>query len=169
MAKLPADLKERLSWKARQAGQMRKAGMVAPKESTTAEKKSSRGWKSRFLGKWRIVWMDQFDRKDIDMEVPAHITLENGARGNFQFILVSGAMDGEYRALDRWVCAFDFTWEGNDECDDASGDGWMGFVSDTRAEGEFRFHCGDTYKFKAVRNRMKPQGRVTGEKKPKTV
>ena len=114
------------------------------------------GWKSRFLGKWRFVHMDDFARKDIDMEVPAHITLEKGAHGSFQFILVSGEMDGKYIAsTGTGLCVFDFTWAGNDECDEASGDGLMAFLSDTRAEGEIRFHCGDTHAFRAERKRTR--------------
>jgi len=116
---------------------------------------SLKGWKSRFLGKWRISEMDEFSRKDPDMEIPGHITLEKGASGNFQSILVCGEMDGGYKASqDTGIRMFDFTWEGNDECDPSSGDGWMKLLSDTRAEGELRFHGGDTNKFKAVkRNR----------------
>jgi hypothetical protein len=42
---------------------------------------------------------------------------------------------------------FDFTFEGNDECDSANGDGWMKINEDRTAEGEIRFHLGDTSKF----------------------
>ena len=114
------------------------------------------GWKRRFLGKWRIVHMDDFTNNDIDIEVPAHITLEKGAHGSIHFILVSGEIDGKYVASPgTGLCTFDFTWAGNDECDEASGDGWMAFLSDTRAEGEIRFHCGDTHTFRAERKCMK--------------
>ncbi len=90
--------------------------------------------------------MDQFDRKDMDEEVPAHITLEKGGHGSFQFLLVSSEMDGEYKASSgEGECVFDFTWMGNDECNEACGDGWMEFLTGACAEGEFRFHRGDTY------------------------
>jgi len=106
------------------------------------------GWRKRLIGRWRIAWMDQFGRKDIDEEVPAHITLGKGGLGSFQFILVSGDICGDFKDDAQML---DFTWIGNDECDEASGDGWIRLVSESRAEGEIRFHKGDTYKFRAVK------------------
>ena len=44
------------------------------------------GWRKRLIGRWRIGWMDQFGRKDIDEEVPAHITLGKGGLGKLNKI-----------------------------------------------------------------------------------
>ncbi len=92
--------------------------------------------------------MDDFFRKDIDMEVPAHITLEKGGCGSFQFILVYGEICGDFKDDAQML---DFTWVGNDECDEANGDGWIKPVSVSDAEGEIRFHGGGTHKFRAVK------------------
>lgn len=104
--------------------------------------------KKPLVGKWRIVHMDDFTKKDIDEEVPAFIEVESGGTGESQFILVRGALCGDFKNNE----VFDFTWDGSDECDEASGDGWMKIRPDggTTAEGEIRFHCGDTHKFRAV-------------------
>ena len=111
------------------------------------------GWKSKFPGKWRIISMEDFDRSDIDMEVPAHITIGKEEHGTFQFILVSGDICGSYKE-EGGRRILDFTWIGMDECDEANGDGWAELVSDSRMRGEIRFHCGDTYKFEAKRKNL---------------
>lgn len=46
---------------------------------------------------------------------------------------------------------FEFTWDGNDECDPASGAGWVKVTSQDQREGKFRFHMGDSSKFLARR------------------
>lgn len=117
-----------------------------------------------FVGKWRIIHMDDFTKKDIDMEVPAFIDVERGGCGEFQFILVRGAMCGDFKNNE----IFDFTWEGGDDCDEASGDGWMKLrPGGTAAEGEIRFHCGDTHKFRAVKKPKKNKAvrRVGGSRR----
>ncbi len=46
---------------------------------------------------------------------------------------------------------FEFTWEGNDECDEASGSGWLNMKGADEIEGEIKIHDGDSSKFKAGR------------------
>ena len=58
------------------------------------------------------------------MEVHAYIKIEPDNLGYFQFVLVSGDVDGkivDYADGKR----FEFTWEGNDECDPVVGSGWV--------------------------------------------
>jgi hypothetical protein len=43
----------------------------------------------------------------------------------------------------------EFTWKGNDEMDEASGDGWAEVQKDGSLNGEIRFHNGDDSTFKA--------------------
>jgi hypothetical protein len=45
----------------------------------------------------------------------------------------------------------DFTWEGSDEMDHASGDGWVKLQKDGLLKGEIRFHNRDDSTFKARR------------------
>jgi hypothetical protein len=44
----------------------------------------------------------------------------------------------------------DFTWEGNDACDPASGRGWVSLQQDGTLTGQIFFHHGDDSGFKAT-------------------
>jgi hypothetical protein len=63
-------------------------------------------------------------------------------------LVVCGEIDGrivDYADGKR----FEFTWEGNDECDPASGSGWVRIKEKDALEGEFRIHPGDSSTFSA--------------------
>ena len=47
--------------------------------------------------------------------------------------------------------ATDFSWDGNDEMDEACGHGWAELQPNDSIEGEISFHSGDEYEFAAVR------------------
>jgi hypothetical protein len=70
-------------------------------------------------GKWRIVKMPDYTSDFPDMVEPAYILFNGKGGGEFAFGAVTGAIhgagDGE---------AIEFSWEGNDEMDEAGGDGW---------------------------------------------
>jgi len=103
-----------------------------------------------FTGTWRIYEMKMWDADYFNMEVQAYIKINSDKSGNFQFGLVSGYMDGKivkYADENR----FEFTWEGNDECDSAFGYGWVKIKGKDLLEGEFRFHNGDDSSFLAKR------------------
>ncbi len=94
--------------------------------------------------------MQMWDLDYFNMEVQAYIRIESDKRGRFQFGLVTGDMDGkivDYAEGKR----FEFTWEGNDECDPASGSGWVKIKEKDTLEGEFRIHNGDDSTFLAKR------------------
>ncbi len=96
-----------------------------------------------FTGTWNIYEMELWDEDYFNIEVQAYITIEPNNHGCFQFGLVSGDIDGrivDYTEGKR----FEFTWEGNDECDPASGSGWIKLKEKNILEGEFRFHMGDS-------------------------
>lgn len=96
--------------------------------------------------------METWDKDYFNMEVQAFIKIEKSKRGEFQFGLVSGAIDG--RIVNHPdETRFEFTWDGNDECDDASGSGWlrMRSASKDEIEGEIKIHDGDSSGFKARR------------------
>lgn len=104
----------------------------------------------KMTGRWRIYEMEQWDKDYFDMEVQAYINIKKDKTGSFQFGLVSGDIHGkviEYADGDR----FEFTWEGSDECDPASGSGWCRLKGKGSLEGEFRFHRGDDSTFVATR------------------
>ena len=103
-----------------------------------------------FTGTWHIYEMELWDEDYFNMEVQAYIKIEPDNIGYFQFGLVCGEIDGrivDYADGKR----FEFTWEGNDECDPVSGSGWVRIKEKDVLEGEFRFHHGDSSTFLARR------------------
>ena len=103
-----------------------------------------------FTGTWHIYEMELWDEDYFNMEVQAYITIKPDNMGNFQFGLVYGFIDGkivDYVDGKR----FEFTWEGNEECDHVFGSGWVRIQEKDVLEGEFRFHLGDSSTFLARR------------------
>jgi hypothetical protein len=103
-------------------------------------------------GTWVITKMEQWDEDYFNMERQAFITIFGGGTGDFEFGTVSGGICGEFRETSHGV-VFDFTWEGNEECDEVSGDGWFRSVDGKNGEGEIRFHQGDKSLFWAKKVR----------------
>jgi len=101
-----------------------------------------------FIGTWHIYEMENWNEDYFNMEVQAYITINSSYGGEFQFGLVYGNIDGEL-ASRRGVERLEFTWEGNDECDTASGSGWLKMKGMDEIEGEFRIHHGDNSTFYA--------------------
>lgn len=97
-------------------------------------------------GKWRIVTMPGYEADYPDMMGPAYILFDSAGRGEFAFGCVTGAL---YGAADAE--AVDFTWDGNDEMDEAFGDGSVELQPDDSLDGEIRFHRGDDIAFTARR------------------
>lgn len=101
------------------------------------------------LGRWRITGMEMWDVDYYDMEVPAYLAIRDNLLGEFQFGLVQGSLDARVSVVDG-LARVEFSWEGCDENDPASGRGWM-VVKGDQAEGRFFFHLGDDSSFTAVR------------------
>jgi hypothetical protein len=107
---------------------------------------SRRKSSSEFVGTWHIYVMDGWDADYFNMEVQAYVEIDSRNLGYFQFGLISGQIDGkvvEYADGKR----FEFSWDGNDECDPAHGSGWIELKDTETIEGEFRIHLGDDSKF----------------------
>lgn len=104
----------------------------------------------KFAGTWHIYEMEMWDADYFNMEVQAYIKINSQGLGDFQFGLVSGQIDGEVvrEGSDE---RFEFTWEGNDECDPASGSGWVRLKDKNTMAGKIKFHLGDSSKFLARR------------------
>ena len=100
------------------------------------------------IGKWRITEMDAWDREAIDLVGPAFIEFQ-GQGGQFRFIAVDGWMDCRQRQRGGRPYV-DFTREGNDECDPASGRGWAKLLKDGSLTGHIYFHQGEDSGFKAI-------------------
>lgn len=95
-------------------------------------------------GKWRIVAMPDYEAGYLDMVEPAYILFDGNGGGEFAFGCVTGTIHG---AGDSDVV--EFTWDGNDEMDEARGDGWVELQLDGSIAGEICFHRGDEAPFTA--------------------
>jgi hypothetical protein len=104
----------------------------------------------KYEGIWHIIQMDMWDEDYFNMEVQAFIQVGSNGLGHFQFGLVSGDMDGEVVNVGN-LERFDFTWEGNDENDPASGSGWLKLSETAKLKGSIKFHHGDSSEFVAIR------------------
>lgn len=109
-----------------------------------------------FHGSWRITSMELWDQDAMDMEVPAFIEFTPDGMGRFQFILVQGHLDCRYEvSAERAVVRF--TWEGNDEMDEAHGRGWARLTRSGGLRGRIFFHLGNDSWFKATRASTAPR------------
>ena len=115
-----------------------------PKQAETGKKD--------FIGTWRITKMSEWSNDYVNEEVQAFIKIEKSGMGEFHFGLVQGSMCGNFKKNEEGMI-FDFTFEGTDECEQTSGDGWMKINADATAEGEIRFHLGDMSKFWAKKSK----------------
>lgn len=94
------------------------------------------------LGRWRIVEMPDYTEDYPDMMEPAHILFDDHGSGEFAFGCVTGQIFGGPDA---------FSWSGNDEMDEAQGDGWAELQPDGSLRGQICFHGGDEADFIARR------------------
>ena len=103
---------------------------------------------TKFEGIWHIYEMELWDADYFNMEVQAFIEIDAKGNGEFQFGLVCGDLDiDEIGGNGR----MEFTWNGNDENDEASGSGWIELKDENTLEGKIKFHHGDNSKFEARR------------------
>ena len=110
--------------------------------------KATSAGKTNISGKWRITKMDLWDQEAIDLLGPAFIEFK-GARGQFRFIAVDGSMDCRHGQRNG-PPSVDFTWDGHDEGDPASGRGWVHLQKAGALTGHIYFHQGDDSGFKAI-------------------
>jgi hypothetical protein len=100
--------------------------------------------KVRLKGRWRIIETKLWDKDYLDMMEPAYIAFDGKTGGEFAFGCVTGNLHCRPTSS-----GLSFTWEGNDEMDEASGDGWVKLQKDGSLKGEIRFQNGDDSSFKA--------------------
>jgi hypothetical protein len=104
-----------------------------------------------FLGTWSIIEMEAWDQEYVNMEVPGHFTIKKDSTGNFQFGLVQGEMDCRVETGDRGL-RIEFSWEGQDEMDPASGRGWA-VIENGELSGRIFIHMGEDSAFRARKTR----------------
>lgn len=95
-------------------------------------------------GKWRITRMPDYEADFLDMMEPAYILFDGEGGGEFAFGCATGAIHG---AGDTNNVAF--SRAGNDEMDEASGDGWAELQPSGSLKGQICFHGGDEADFSA--------------------
>lgn len=106
--------------------------------------------KTRFTGLWHIREMEMWDEDYFNMEVQAYVEIDEQGNGEFQFGLVTGHIDGEI-VKNKTEEILEFTWDGSDECDEASGSGWLKLKDTNKLEGKIKLHHGDSSLFFAER------------------
>jgi len=84
-------------------------------------------------GKWRIVRIPGYTSDFPDMVEPAYILFDGKGGGEFAFGCVTGAIHGAGDGN-----AIEFSWHGNDEMEEACGDGWAELQSDSSIKGQVR-------------------------------
>ena len=110
-------------------------------------------WRNEDAHRWQVAITEAelWDCDALDLVAPAFIEfVEDGSSGSFGFIAVQGEMD--CREVERGGRpGVEFSWEGNDEGDPASGRGWAVLEEDGSLRGRIFFHLGDDSGFTAVR------------------
>ncbi len=105
-----------------------------------------------FVGAWRIIEMELWERKDIDEVEPAHIRFNANGMGKFRFLAVQGEMDCRFETREGKPFV-EFTWSGFDEMDQVCGRGWAALEAGGSLQGRLFFHQGDDSGFTAERQR----------------
>jgi hypothetical protein len=103
-----------------------------------------------FIGKWEITEMEHWAKREIDLEGTGYFSFKKERTGEFAFIAVQGQLDYEIEEVDSRP-RLEFSWEGNDEMDAATGRGWARVEDDGSMFGKLAFHMGDKSWFKAKR------------------
>jgi hypothetical protein len=98
------------------------------------------------LGKWRIIGMPDYTDDYPDMVEPAYLLFEGLGSGEFAFGCVTGQIFGGGE-----TDAVEFDWSGNDEMDEAQGNGRAELQPDGSLKGQICFHGGEEANFIARR------------------
>ena len=105
-----------------------------------------------FAGRWRFVEMDAWDIGSLDGVEEAHLTFSKDTGGEFVVGVLQGALDVRYGRRDGSACA-EFSWEGHDEEDPASGRGWFMIDAAGNGVGHLYTHDGEDSAFVCKRDR----------------
>jgi len=100
-----------------------------------------------YLGRWRILEMEAWDKDFIDLVGEGHITFEKKNQGELHFGAVECDLDCRIENLGDQE-RIEFSFVGSDEGDEVSGRGWA-VVEGDRLRGRIYFHHGDESGFVA--------------------
>lgn len=93
-------------------------------------------------GKWRITKMPDYTPDYPDMVEPDYILFDGQGGGEFAFDCVTGGIFGAGNTKN-----IEFSWTGNTEMDEATGDGWAELQQNGTLQGQICFHNGDETDF----------------------
>ncbi len=99
-----------------------------------------------FIGHWRIVSADQFDREYLDLCGEARLIVPPEGCGEVSFGAFLAGLEFSFGAD---MLFFDF--QGHDEMDEVTGEGSMELTGSDKAEIELEYHYGDVYALQAER------------------
>ena len=119
--------------------------------------------KAALVGHWRIVEMDVWEQEDVDLVAPGFIEFDGDHTGSLGFIAVQGGID--WRDVPRdGRPGVEFSFEGFDEGEPATGRGWAVMEQDGSLRGHLLFHLGDNSGFRAERNGETERNRETEQR-----
>jgi hypothetical protein len=104
-----------------------------------------------YLGRWRILEMEQWDKDFIDLIGEGHITFQKKNRGELHFGAVECDLDCRIEKVGGQE-RIEFSFVGQDEGDEVFGRGWAVLESGDRLRGRIYFHYGDESGFLAERS-----------------
>jgi len=99
-----------------------------------------------FVGRWRIVGADCYDRDYLDLVSEACLIVPPEGFGDMKFGAQTASLD-----LSSAPGMLVFEFHGSDEGDEISGEGFMELTGDDEGEIELDYHSGDFVVMKAVR------------------
>jgi hypothetical protein len=102
----------------------------------------------RIQGRYRITSTEVWDSEALDLVEPAFIRFDGERDGEFRMIAIVGDLDCRHGTRDGRP-SVEFSWEGMDEMDEASGRGWAVLEEDGSLNGRLFFHQGDDSAFTA--------------------
>jgi hypothetical protein len=109
----------------------------------------------RVAGRWQIVDSELWDPDALNLVAPAFIEFGKEGLGSLGLIAVQGEMDCR-EVIRGGRPGVEFSWEGSDEGDPASGRGWAVLEEGGALRGRIFFHLGDDSGFTAVRAASPP-------------
>ena len=90
--------------------------------------------------------MAMWDKDFLDMIEPAHISFNDQGEGTFAFGCINATLTCSITQTDA-----DFSFEGQDEMEATSGEGWAELQPDGSLEGEITFQNGNETSFTATK------------------
>ena len=102
-----------------------------------------------FLGKWKLVEVDEWAEADLDEYEPAMFEIRTGGEGSFNFLVVHAEIDWEEDEPEDYSL-ISFCWAGDDDGHEEFGRGWA-VADDNEMTGEIVIFKGDRYRFRAVK------------------